>query len=192
MNRGELTPKYFCHIFSDVLSQNIGADTRIWQFVVVLKDAVIGKNCNINAHVFIENDVVIGDNVTIKSGVQIWDGAILEDNVFIGPNVTFTNDPVPRSKQYQKFYKKTLIKKGASVGANATIIAGNVIEEYSMIGAGAVVTKSTEKYELWLGNPARKVGYVTKSGTILNMDLTDPKTGQIYYWQNNELAPNHD
>jgi len=183
---------YFCHKFADVQSQNIGEDTRIWQFVVVLKDAVIGKNCNINAHVFIENDVVIGNNVTIKSGVQIWDGVTLEDDVFVGPNVTFTNDITPRSKQYPESFKKTLVKKGASIGANATIIAGNVMEEYSMIGAGAVVTKSTEKYELWLGNPARKVGYVTKSGNILNMDLTDPKTGQIYCWNNNELVPNND
>ena len=184
--------KYFCHKLADVQSQHIGEDSRIWQFVVILKDAIIGKNCNVNAHVFIENDVVIGDHVTIKSGVQIWDGVTLEDDVFVGPNVTFTNDLTPRSKQYPESFKKTLVKKGASIGANATIIAGNIIEAYSMIGAGSVLTKSTEKYELWLGNPARKVGYVTKSGSILNMDLKDKKTGQYYQWVNNELVPNND
>ena len=95
---------YFCHTLSDVQSQNIGEDTRIWQFVVVLKGAIIGKNCNINAHVFIENDVVIGDNVTIKSGVQIWDGVTLEDNVFIGPNVTFTNDTYAQIKTISRIF----------------------------------------------------------------------------------------
>ena len=105
------------HPTSEVQTKNIGKKTSIWQFVVILKDAKIGAHCNINSHVFIENDVIIGDNVTIKSGVQIWDGITLEDNVFIGPNVTFTNDLVPRSKQYPASFAKTMIKKGIITGS---------------------------------------------------------------------------
>jgi len=152
------------HKLADVQSLNIGKDTNIWQFCVVLKDAKIGNNCNINAHVLIENDVTIGDNVTIKSGVQIWDGITLEDNVFIGPNVTFTNDFLPRSKKYPKKFLKTTIKKGASIGANSTIVGGITIGEYAMIGAGSVVTKNIGIQELWYGNPAKHQGYVCKCG----------------------------
>lgn len=108
------------HKMSDVQSNNIGKDTNIWQFCVVLPNAKIGNNCNICSHCFIENDVVIGNNVTIKCGVQIWDGITIEDNVFIGPNVTFCNDKYPRSKQYPEEFSKTIVKKGASIGANAT------------------------------------------------------------------------
>lgn len=145
---------FFSHKLSDVQSSNIGDETKIWQFVVVLKDAIIGKNCNINAHVFIENDVVIGDNVTIKSGVQIWDGIIIEDNVFIGPNVTFTNDKYPKSKQYPNTFEKTILRKGVSIGANSTILGGIEIEENSLIGAGSIVTKSIPKNQIWWGSPA--------------------------------------
>lgn len=148
------------HKLADVQSLNIGKDTKIWQFCVVLKDANIGSNCNINANVFIENDVQIGNNVTVKSGVQVWDGITLEDNVFIGPNVTFTNDFMPRSKKYQKKFLKTVVKEGASIGANSTIIGGVTIGEFAMIGAGSVVTKSIENNELWYGNPATKKGYL--------------------------------
>ena len=111
----------FIHELADVQSKNIGDDTKIWQFSVILKDAVIGKNCNICAQVFIENDVKIGDNVTVKCGVQLWDGITLEDNVFIGPNVTFANDKHPRSKIYPDSFWRTTVKKGASIGANATL-----------------------------------------------------------------------
>jgi UDP-2-acetamido-3-amino-2,3-dideoxy-glucuronate N-acetyltransferase len=148
------------HPLADVKSEKIGSNTMIWQFCVVLKDAVIGDNCNINCHVLIENDVRIGDNVTIKPGVQIWDGVTLEDNVFIGPNVTFTNDLIPRSKEYPQAFAKTVVKKGASIGANATIIAGNTIGEYALIGAGSVITKNVPPYTLWYGNPAREKGRV--------------------------------
>jgi UDP-2-acetamido-3-amino-2,3-dideoxy-glucuronate N-acetyltransferase len=148
------------HPLADVQSEKIGSNTMIWQFCVVLKDAVIGDNCNINCHVLIENDVRIGDNVTIKPGVQIWDGVTLEDNVFIGPNVTFTNDLIPRSKEYPQAFAKTVVKKGASIGANATIIAGNTIGEYALIGAGSVITKNVPPYTLWYGNPAREKGRV--------------------------------
>jgi acetyltransferase-like isoleucine patch superfamily enzyme len=177
--------KYFCHDLSDIQSTKIGEGTTLWQFVVVLPEAEIGKNCNINSHVFIENDVLIGNNVTVKSGVQIWNGIILEDNVFIGPNVTFTNDIIPRSKQYPQQFEKTIIKKGASIGANATIIAGNEIGEFSLIGAGAVVTKSIGKNELWVGNPAKIVGYITRKGEILDMNLIHKESNKKYMWNNN-------
>ena len=152
------------HKLADVQTQNIGENTNIWQFCVVLKNAKIGSNCNINAQVLIENDVIIGNNVTVKSGVQIWDCITLEDNVFIGPNVTFTNDFLPRSKQYPKEFLKTTIKEFASVGANSTIIGGVTIGEYAMIGAGSVVTKDVKTQELWYGNPAIHKGYVCKCG----------------------------
>lgn len=143
------------HPLADVQTQNIGEDTTIWQFCVVLKNAVIGKGCNINCQVLIENEVVIGDHVTIKPGVQIWDGVTLEDHVFIGPNVTFTNDLFPKSKNKEFKLIKTLVKKGASIGANATLLAGVTIGENSLVGAGSVVTKSIPDNEIWVGNPAK-------------------------------------
>ncbi len=143
------------HPSSEVQSKNIGVNTVIWQFCVILKNAIIGNNCNINFNVFIENDVVIGDNVTVKSGVQLWDGMIVEDNVFIGPNVTFTNDKFPRSKQYPDMFQKTIVKKGASIGAGSVILCGIQIGENAMIGAGSVVTKNVPANELWFGNPAK-------------------------------------
>lgn len=151
------------HKLSDVQSKNIGKDTNIWQFSVVLPDAKIGENCNICANVFIENDVVIGNNVTIKCGVQLWNGVTIEDNVFIGPNVTFTNDLYPRSKQYPEKFAKTIIKQGASIGANATILGGITIGENAMIGAGSVVTKDVPADEVWVGNPARFVRKISKN-----------------------------
>jgi acetyltransferase-like isoleucine patch superfamily enzyme len=152
------------HKLSDVQSKNIGKNTLIWQFCVVLKNAKIGDNCNINSNVFIENDVIIGNNVTVKSGVQLWDGIIIDNDVFIGPNVTFTNDFLPRSKKYPDKFLKTIIKKGTSIGANSTIVGGIIIEEYAMIGAGSVVTKNINKQELWYGNPAKFRGYVCICG----------------------------
>lgn len=150
------------HPLADVQSTNIGADTTVWQFCVILKEAVIGRNCNINCQVFIENDVIIGDHVTIKPGVQIWDGLRIEDNVFIGPNVTFTNDRYPRSKQYPEEFQQTRIKNGASIGANATVLGGVTIGENALIGAGSVVTKDVPANELWVGNPARKIKTIEK------------------------------
>lgn len=161
------------HPTSDVQTNNIGEGTFIWQYTVILEGAVIGANCNINFNVFIENDVVIGDNVTIKSGVQVWDGVRLENNVFIGPNVTFTNDLVPRSKQYPAAFENTIVREGASLGANSTIIAGNTIGKYSFIGAGSVVTKDIPAFHVFYGNPAAHKGYVTKDGVLLNLDFQD-------------------
>jgi acetyltransferase-like isoleucine patch superfamily enzyme len=145
------------HPLSDVQTSNIGVDTYVWQYSIILKGAHIGSNCNINCHVFIENDVIIGNNVTIKSGVQIWDGLRIEDNVFVGPNVTFTNERYPRSKQYPTDFQKTVLKKGASIGANSTVLGGIVVGENSLIGAGSVVTKDVPANELWVGNPAKKI-----------------------------------
>ncbi|EAL4374673.1 dTDP-6-deoxy-3,4-keto-hexulose isomerase [Campylobacter jejuni] len=130
------------HKMSDVQSSNIGKNTNIWQFCVVLPNAKIGDNCNICSHCFIENDVVIGDDVTIKCGVQIWDGITIEDNVFIGPNVTFCND------KYPKEFLKTIIKKGASIGANATILPGVIIGENAVIGGGLSLQKILQPIQL--------------------------------------------
>jgi acetyltransferase-like isoleucine patch superfamily enzyme len=144
------------HPLSDVQSESIGEGTRIWQFSVVLAGAKIGANCNICAQVFVENDVVIGDNVTVKNGVQLWDGIRIENNVFIGPNVTFTNDVFPRSKVYPKFLQ-AVVKSGASVGANATILPGVIIGSDAMVGAGSVVTKDVPAGTVVVGNPAKIV-----------------------------------
>lgn len=149
------------HQQSIVETDKIGKDTRIWAFTHILPGAQIGSDCNICDHVFIENDVVVGDRVTIKSGVQLWDGIRIEDDAFIGPNVTFTNDIFPRSKQYQEKYLQTCIRKGASIGANATILPGITIGRNAMIGAGAVVTKDVPPNAIAVGNPAYITGYVS-------------------------------
>lgn len=167
------------HPLSDVQSVYIGDETHIWQYCVVLPEARIGTNCNICAHALIENKVVIGNNVTVKSGVQLWDGVTIEDNVFIGPNVTFTNDLLPRSKQYPKIFMETKILRGASIGANSTIIAGHIIGEYALIGAGSVVTKDIPANTVWYGNPVIQRGYVTNEGILLDMNKKD-KNGKEY------------
>jgi len=171
------------HPTAEVHSKEIGESTCIWQYCVVLKGAKIGDNCNINFNVFVENDVIIGNNVTIKPGVQVWDGLIIEDYVFIGPNVTFTNDLIPRSKQYPESFEKTIIKKGASIGANSTILAGIKIGEYAMIGAGSVVTKNVFPNTVWYGNPAKHRGFITKDGVLLDMEYRD-KNGQKHVINN--------
>lgn len=177
------------HPLADVQSTSIGSETTVWQFSIILKNAQIGNECNICAHTFIENDVTIGDRVTVKTGVQIWDGITIEDDVFIGPNVTFTNDLVPRSKHYPETFSKTLIKKGASIGANATIVAGNTIGEYSLIGAGSVVTKEVPPHSVFYGNPATLKGYVTKEGLLLNLQFK-AENGKEYIYDNGQLKLN--
>ncbi|OBZ13442.1 acyltransferase [Bacillus sp. FJAT-26390] len=171
---------YFKHEQSLVETEQIGDDTRIWAFAHILGGAVIGKNCNINDHTFIENDVIIGDNVTIKSGVYIWDGVRINDNVFIGPNVTFTNDLNPRSKQYPTEFIQTVVKEFASIGANSTIIAGNSIGKYAMVGAGSVITNHIPDYTLWYGNPARMRGYVCTCGQKINNAMQCDKCKKKY------------
>jgi Acetyltransferase (isoleucine patch superfamily) len=150
----------FVHPLSDIQSTNIGEGTRVWQFVVILKNAVIGKNCNICAHTLIENDVIIGNDVTVKSGVYLWDGITLEDKVFVGPCVAFTNDKFPRSKIYPEKFPSTLIRHGASLGANSTILPGVTVGRFAMIGAGSVVTKDVPDYAVVAGNPAKIVRYI--------------------------------
>jgi len=145
----------FVHTLSDVQSTAIGEGTRIWQFCVVLPGARIGRDCNVNAQCLIENDVVVGDRVTVKPGVQLWDGLRIEDDVFIGPNVTFTNDKYPRSRRPPPEFAQTRLRRGASIGANATVVCGVEIGAGAMIGAGSVVTRDVPPGELWFGNPAR-------------------------------------
>ncbi len=150
----------FVHPQAICESKTIGAGTRIWAFSHVLPGAVIGADCNICDQTFVENDVVVGDRVTLKCGVQLWDGVVLEDDVFIGPNATFTNDRFPRSRQRPQTYAKTRVCRGASVGANATILPGVTIGQNVMVGAGAVVTRDVPPNAIVVGNPARIVGYV--------------------------------
>lgn len=158
------------HPTSDIQSKKIGTGTVIWQFTVVLPGAIVGRDCNINSHCFIENDVVIGDGVTIKCGVYIWDGITIEGNAFIGPNVTFINDKFPRSKQPFNIMK-TLIKRGATIGANSTILPGITVGAYALIGAGSVLTRNVPDNTLWIGNPARQTAYVCNCGQKLNATL---------------------
>ena len=168
------------HELSDVQTVSIGENTSIWQYCVILSNAIIGNNCNICSHVFIENKVLIGNNVTIKCGVQIWDNISIEDNVFLGPNVTFTNDLFPRSKKKPPSFEKTIIKKNASIGANATIIAGITIGENALIGAGAVVTRDVPDYALVYGNPAKQNGFICECAQPLSNDLKCLSCNKIY------------
>jgi UDP-2-acetamido-3-amino-2,3-dideoxy-glucuronate N-acetyltransferase len=145
----------------------LGDRTRIWAFAHVLPGAQIGSDCNVCDSVFIENDVVVGDRVTVKCGVQLWDGLRIEDDAFIGPNATFTNDLLPRSKQHSQEFPKTTICKGASIGANATVLPGRKIGAWAMVGAGSVVTRDVPDFALVTGNPARLAGWVCRCGQKL-------------------------
>jgi acetyltransferase-like isoleucine patch superfamily enzyme len=156
--------KPFIHKKAEVQTKIIGEGTIIWQYSIILKRARIGSNCNINALCFIENDVVIGNNVTIKCGVHLWDGITIEDNVQIGPSAVFTNDKYPRAKDYSYTLARIIIKRGASIGANATILGGVTIGSFAMVGAGSVVTKDVPDGELWYGNPAKSHGKAPKIG----------------------------
>lgn len=150
---------YFRHQNALVESERVGRGTSVWAFAHVLSGASIGEDCNLCDHTFVENDVMIGNRVTLKSGVQVWDGITLEDDVFVGPNATFTNDRFPRSKQYPEKFLRTIVKRAASIGANATILPGITIGERAMVGAGAVVTRSVPPFAIVAGNPARIIGY---------------------------------
>jgi UDP-2-acetamido-3-amino-2,3-dideoxy-glucuronate N-acetyltransferase len=155
------TPEPFIHRHAIVEpGARIGAGTRVWAFAHVLPGAVVGADCNLCDHTFLENDVVVGDRVTVKSGVQLWDGVRLEDEVFVGPNATFTNDLFPRSKVYPDRFLQTIVRRGASIGANATLLAGITIGTGAMVGAGAVVTKDVPPFAIVAGNPASIRGYV--------------------------------
>lgn len=150
---------FFCHPAALCETDTVGDGTRIWAFAHVLPGARIGSDCNICDHVFIEGAVIVGDRVTVKCGVQLWDGLVVEDDVFIGPNATFSNDRFPRSRQHLERYPTTLVRKGASIGANATILPGVTIGSNAMVGAGAVVTRPVPPNAIVVGNPARIIGY---------------------------------
>ena len=157
----------YIHSKALVESDAIGEGTRIWAFAHVLKGAVIGKGCNVSDHCYIEGGVRIGDDVVIKNGVSIWEGVTIENRVFVGPNVSFTNDRVPRAKVFRDDYDELLVKVGASIGANSTIIAPLVIGRFAMIGAGAVVVKDVPDFGLVYGNPAGIKGWVCECGERL-------------------------
>ncbi len=170
------------HPLADVQSKNIGEGTVVWQYAIILKGAVIGKNCNINCHTFIEDDVIIGDHVTVKSGIFIWNSIRIEDNVFLGPNVVFTNDIWPRSKQ-QVNHPVTTIKKGASLGASSTILAGVTVGAYAMTGIGSVVIRNVPDHALVYGNPAKQHGWVSEKGEKLKEETEGfwiSSTGERY------------
>lgn len=147
-------------------SEAVGPRTRIWAFAHVLEGARIGADCNICDGVFVEGDAVVGDRVTVKCGVQLWSGVELEDDVFVGPNATFTNDRFPRSKQWLDSHPRTIVRAGASIGANATILPGLEIGRGAMVGAGAVVTRSVPPHAVVTGNPARIQGYVDSEPAV--------------------------
>ena len=177
------------HPLAEVKTNHVGYHTKIWQFAVVLDGAVIGRNCNISSHTFIESDVIIGDNVTIKSGVYVWNGLRLEDDVFVGPAVVFTNGLRPRSKQYTK-EGITIIKKGATLGANTSVLTGVTIGEYAMTGIGSVVTRDIPPYALVYGNPARIKGWVDKMGRKLireHKDQWKDEDGNLYLVKENQV-----
>ncbi len=152
--------EYFKHPAAIVETPHVGRGTRVWAFAHLLPGSVIGADCNLCDHVFVENDVRVGDRVTVKCGVQLWDGVTLEDDVFVGPNVTFTNDVFPRSRQRPPAFARTVVRQGASIGANATILPGLTIGRRAMVGAGAVVTLDVPANAVVAGNPAQIRGYL--------------------------------
>lgn len=175
---------FFVHE-SSYIDENvkIGRGTKIWHFCHIQSGAVIGENCILGQNVNISNNVHIGNHVKIQNNVSVYEGVEIEDNVFCGPSCVFTNDVSPRA-EYPKGhenYKKTVIRKGASIGANATIVCGHIVGEYAMIGAGAVVTKDVCTHALVTGNPARQVGWVCECGEKLDEKLKCGRCGKEYY-----------
>jgi UDP-2-acetamido-3-amino-2,3-dideoxy-glucuronate N-acetyltransferase len=160
---------------------SIGVGTRVWQNCIVLAGASIGRGCKLSHNVFVEGNVIVGDRVVIKDNVCLYDGLAVAEDVFIGPNAVFTNVRTPRAFVSRKDqFEKTAIARGVTIGANATIVCGNTIAEYAMIGAGSVVTSDVEPYALMAGNPARRIGWVSRAGEILGADLVCPRTGEKY------------
>jgi UDP-2-acetamido-3-amino-2,3-dideoxy-glucuronate N-acetyltransferase len=185
---------FFAHP-SSVIDEGalIGAGTKIWHFCHLMPGCKVGERCNIGQNVFIDNNVVIGNGVKIQNNVSVYNGVTAEDDVFIGPAVVFTNVINPRSFIERKNeFKKTMIRKGASIGANATILCGIEIGKYAMIGAGAVVTKNVNDYAVMLGNPAQKKGWISKAGITLQFDNEGlaicPQTGETYHLKNDSVT----
>lgn len=171
----------------------IGAETKIWHFSHIMADCIIGEKCNIGQNVVVSPRVVLGNNVKVQNNVSIYTGVICEDNVFLGPSMVFTNILNPRSAVIRRDqYVETLVKKGASIGANATIVCGNTIGEYALIGAGAVVTKNVQPYALVIGNPAKQTGWVSEYGHRLKFDDNNiavcPESGDKYLLKNNSVT----
>ncbi len=163
----------------------IGKNTKIWHFCHVMNGAKLGEGCILGQNVFVANDVVLGNNVKVQNNVSLYTGVICEDDVFLGPSMVFTNVVNPRSGVVRRGqYSKTIVKKGASIGANATIVCGHDIGEYAFIGAGAVVTKTVKPYALMVGNPARQIGWMSEYGHRLNFDENNiaicPESGEKY------------
>ena len=175
---------------------SIGEGTKIWHFSHIMANCIIGKGCNIGQNVVVSTDVALGDNVKVQNNVSIYSGVICEDDVFLGPSMVFTNVINPRSHVVRRGqYAKTIVRKGASIGANATIVCGHEIGEYAFIGAGAVVTKEVLPYALVLGNPARQVGWMSKFGhkLIFNTEgmASCPESGEHYQLNENKLIIIH-
>ena len=161
---------YYVHPAALVETSDIGEGTTIWAFVHLLPGVRVGRGCNICDHCFAEAGVVLGDNVTLKCGIYLWHGTTLEDNVFVGPNVVFTNDVHPRSKNKNYQLQPVMVRQGASLGANSTILAGTTVGRYALVGIGAVVTRDVPDYALVYGNPARQRGWVDETGEKLLAD----------------------
>lgn len=185
--------KYFAHETA-VIDDGcvIGDGTKIWHFSHIMPQCTIGENCNIGQNVVISPGVVLGKNVKIQNNVSVYTGVVCEDDVFLGPSMVFTNVINPRSHVNRKSeYARTIVRKGASIGANATIVCGNEIGEFSLIGAGAVITKTVKPYALVVGNPAKQIGWVSEYGHRLDFDANGeascPETGQRYELKNNQV-----
>jgi UDP-2-acetamido-3-amino-2,3-dideoxy-glucuronate N-acetyltransferase len=184
---------YFAHPTA-VIDEDcqIGESTHIWHFSHIMSGCIIGKRCNIGQNVVVSPDVILGNNVKVQNNVSIYTGVICEDDVFLGPSCVFTNVVNPRSFMNRRNeFLKTIIAKGATIGANATVICGNYIGEYALIGAGAVITKNIPAYSLWVGNPAKQIGWVSKYGHTLNFDETGtavcPESNIKYQLKDNNL-----
>lgn len=184
---------YFAHATAVIDDKVvIGKGTKIWHFSHIMSNSEIGKNCNLGQNVVVSPKVVLGDNVKVQNNVSIYTGVICEDDVFLGPSMVFTNVVNPRSAIDRKSeFKTTLVKKGATIGANATIICGNTIGEYALIGAGAVVTKDVLPYALVVGNPCKQIGWVSEYGNKLVFDdegyAKCVESGEIYRSENNKI-----
>ncbi|MDL2290261.1 N-acetyltransferase [Paludibacteraceae bacterium OttesenSCG-928-F17] len=189
-----MNKEYFAHETAVIDDNNvIGKGTKIWHFSHIMPDCVIGEDCNIGQNVVISPQVVLGRNVKIQNNVSVYTGVICEDDVFLGPSMVFTNVINPRSHVNRKSeYAKTYVRKGATIGANATVVCGNEIGEYALIGAGAVITKPVKPYALVVGNPARQIGWVSEYGHRLNFndagEALCPETGQKYKLTNNQVT----
>ena len=188
MSKTEL--EYFCHESSYIDDGvSIGKGTKIWHFCHILPGTVIGKNCSLGQNVMAGPDVKIGDGCKIQNNVALYKGVILEDGVFCGPSMVFTNVTTPRSEvNRQNEYVVTLVRKGVTIGANATIVCGHELGEYCFIAAGAVVTKNVKPHAVMAGVPARQIGWVAHSGEMLREDLTCPRTGDKYEVINDNLV----